>query len=54
MLKKIAIGTVLIVGLPFLSKSFRQGFKEGWNEEGEKQRAAGVPGAELYPMFKNV
>ena len=51
MLKKIAFGLILAFFLPLLEPNYRQGFKEGWNEQMDHDRSLGK---RTLPKFKNV
>lgn len=53
MFKKIAIGAIALVTLPFLSRNYRRGFKHGWNEELARQQRLGNETKFARP-FKNV
>lgn len=54
MLKKLALGTAVVCALPFLSPSFRKGWKIGWNQQIDKNVALGLEPLPFIKKFKNV
>lgn len=53
MLKKLALGIVIVCTVPFLSPSFRLGYKRGWNQSIDEAHASGTDTGPFH-KFKNV
>lgn len=53
MLKKLALALLVICTTPFLSPNFRQGFRQGWNDQYDKNVALGFTQPRFVRKFKN-
>jgi hypothetical protein len=52
MFKKLLLAVVAFLALPFLSRSFREGYKKGWNDEHDRQTKLGNQFMKYVPKFR--